>query len=1339
MFKGINDAYTHVYKCPHTACGHRFQYKPQLDRHVPKCPKVFEQLRSFLTNTILDTSLKPLLEVASDLLTRLGISHLYKIEEWVYFESDCAFRTEDKYAGSNTGTVIRIGKIHHPDHYILLDTSINQASPWDKLHTRSRSQLYHTGVVKLIDSSDTTSVAQVIDKGQYPWGDQSNDCKLLGLICESLDIHTDSGVRNSCTYTHIIYGLLKTPGGTKIIKDLIQSLHRPEQEKSPADLLSEQSHMEVPDTLDLDNDTPEQPQKSAPPVGSQMPPLPKFSTLYQEYHYPEELQTDSPYFPFDSKADAIIYMWDAPCVSNRLTHDRLTLLLQSLPLLGVQGLTCETAQSFRDKYDARFPLMKMNYVSTFRNIRQNRKTKAKSKAASQSDAYETGEPTSIKVKVPYFCPDEFVIRAMADPIWSRTLRFGIEKLTSAQKISQFNQTPYAREMLRWSQMNSIDRFDEATGVNDPIVVGSWYIFATEEGTACLIKKLMYQGGEIRREDESSLDWWPLLHVEVDLCTMQLDTKINRHKIHAPQDNRTTIINADELRHSLTVFRGNVFQFSTLTDDERKKYSAYLYDWSPSQIPEEMQFQYPDVINGSYFIFLSWYLDSFKATRSGKKSIEGLYQTILNVDARLRSIGETYKTLALIEPGVDPGDVFRAITDSSKLRSGIKCYDVCSDNSIDMKGTLALAPADLHQLSSQCRHGGSNSEHNCPNCCVIKEDRTNPDIQLTNYDITRTRSQTDKIVEICLKWIQSDANRRGVPVPKSVIEDIRREFGVKLQPSWYEGWEYDEHRQGFRDAEHLFYYGIFREQMSVLTDAMSSSQRETFIARIDSFKWPDGMPELSFDFNPKRGKKRWGTDVSMTMYKQLFVAVLFVLEGITTTQCYKHFARLWLWHLKILDNHNSVDDIPELQKEGITIVKEGARIMSEVYDRPNGHGLIEMITRTLPALVYIRLVTSGNFERHHQLTKRMNPSRHFVVDAMKSFNVIDTLRSLIHGTRWGPNREYILGHGLRTLKDPQDPRMPHKLIAAITSAQLDPVLVDDKLDLYHYHDDWLPYNYKYQEKNNHPVTAMPDSSTLTSILNELARLEEKVDVDKCKWRWPKSLRKFFTHGDHRIIRQGHTVLCKWEDKEYVAKIHSIIELRYTPIPRKTGRPKKVRRVTDILRGCPVTVRKLGTEWRIVFIQVRYYTHLGRRSRTTQVKMHPIRKTRLMSLNDKVDDQVFTCGHLVRQLLPVHSCHWRPPQISSSHCCGTNTSYCHVKSVCVLHRHENCTEYTCADKSTYIHRVQHNTDHKHFELADEDHGIYFDETKRLEHFVFSDIHRQYENEIDTGDKTVSLSRS
>jgi len=175
----------------------------------------------------------------------------------------------------------------------------------------------------------------------------------------------------------------------------------------------------------------------------------------------------------------------------------------------------------------------------------------------------------------------------------------------------------------------------------------------------------------------------------------------------------------------------------------------------------------------------------------------------------------------------------------------------------MKGTLALAPADLHQLSSQCRHGGSNSEHNCPNCCVIQEDRTNPDIQLTNYDITRTRSQTDKIVEICLKWIQSDANRRGVPVPKSVIEDIRREFGVKLQPSWYEGWEYDEHRQGFRDAEHLFYYGIFREQMSVLTDAMSSSQRETFIARIDSFKWPDGMPELSFDFNPKRGKNEMG--------------------------------------------------------------------------------------------------------------------------------------------------------------------------------------------------------------------------------------------------------------------------------------------------------------------------------------------------------------------------------------------------------------------------------------------------------------------------------------------------
>ena len=104
--------------------------------------------------------------------------------------------------------------------------------------------------------------------------------------------------------------------------------------------------------------------------------------------------------------------------------------------------------------------------------------------------------------------------------------------------------------------------------------------------------------------------------------------------------------------------------------------------------------------------------------------------------------------------------------------------------------------------------------------------------------------------------------------------------------------------------------------------MSIESKRTFIARIDSFQWPDGMPSLAWDFNPKRTKKRWGTDVSMAMYKQLCIAAMFALDGLIDKRHYDHFVQLWLWHVTILDEHISIDDVPGLQQQGLRIISEG---------------------------------------------------------------------------------------------------------------------------------------------------------------------------------------------------------------------------------------------------------------------------------------------------------------------------------------------------------------------------------------------------------------------------------
>ena len=398
------------------------------------------------------------------------------------------------------------------------------------------------------------------------------------------------------------------------------------------------------------------------------------------------------------------------------------------------------------------------------------------------------------------------------------------------------------------------------------------------------------------------------------------------------------------------------------------------------------------------------------------------------------------------------------------------------------------------------------------------------IPVTNVGYTRTRPQSDLIIENCHTWLHDQRTRTKKKNANTTIDDIRREFGLKLEPSWYEGWDFDEHRQGFREAEHLFYYGIFRQQLSFFTNSMSTESRRTFIARIDSFQWPDGMPSLAWDFNPKRTKKRWGTDVSMAMYKQLCIAAIFAQDGLIDKRHYEHFVQLWLWHVTILDEHILTDDVPGLQQQGLRIISEGVSLMPDVYDRPNGHGLTELIKRTLPALVYIGLVASGDFERHHRLTKRTNPSRWFIRDAMKSFNIIDTLQLLLHGTRWGRSRDYILGAGLRHLVDPNDPSKPHRLILDITTVLPRPISHKEIPNLYHYNEDWAPYGYECASTNNHQLATMPSPDIYTVLLREATRIGETVTPSHCSWRYPTRIRKWFADGSKRVIRVGHTINC-----------------------------------------------------------------------------------------------------------------------------------------------------------------------------------------------------------------------
>ena len=344
------------------------------------------------------------------------------------------------------------------------------------------------------------------------------------------------------------------------------------------------------------------------------------STLYQEYDYPHELKTDSDWFPFDSQADALIYLWDVPGKSHRLPQARLTLLLQTLPLLGVTGLSCSSGQYFREKYDARIPLMKTHSVWAHKSIRHRQKTNKKKH--SDANVEEVSFAQRSRVSVPFFCPDEFIIRTMADPLWSRTLRFGLDKLSTSGKITQFNQTPYAAEILRWSQLMQIDRWYHDDSA--PVMVGHWYEYKADNDklSYALVQKLFYNGGSIDIKDTNTDDWWPNLWAKVRVSQVERSKKKTIKKYQRLTYDRDTWevpVQDLHLQPDKPIFRGNWSTFQKLTKSERQTYYAYLRKWPDEHIPVEPTFQYPEVIQGKPFFYLSWLMDSFKATKSGKQS------------------------------------------------------------------------------------------------------------------------------------------------------------------------------------------------------------------------------------------------------------------------------------------------------------------------------------------------------------------------------------------------------------------------------------------------------------------------------------------------------------------------------------------------------------------------------------------------------------------------------------------------------------------------------------------------------------------------------------------------
>ena len=161
-------------------------------------------IRTALFETIHGSKLASLLPMAKRLLEVLGLTAEYTVEEWVFFASDKGFRKSQNFGVGTGSKVIRIGKFHNPDHYVLLDQT-SKPDVTQKLELRTADRPFYRGTATLIDPEGNRSYATVVDEGQFPWGRGRGQ---LQDICTALRVFPDSGVANRCSYTHLMLGLI---------------------------------------------------------------------------------------------------------------------------------------------------------------------------------------------------------------------------------------------------------------------------------------------------------------------------------------------------------------------------------------------------------------------------------------------------------------------------------------------------------------------------------------------------------------------------------------------------------------------------------------------------------------------------------------------------------------------------------------------------------------------------------------------------------------------------------------------------------------------------------------------------------------------------------------------------------------------------------------------------------------------------------------------------------------------------------------------------------------------------------------------------------------------------
>jgi hypothetical protein len=404
---------------------------------------------------------------------------------------------------------------------------------------------------------------------------------------------------------------------------------------------------------------------------------------------------------------------------------------------------------------------------------------------------------------------------------------------------------------------------------------------------------------------------------------------------------------------------------------------------PHAVPERVELSSP-VVTGKDATAVPGepYLDSFCSDeKNGLRT--GVYYKFCMMLRKLAGMSSIHLPLMWFNSRADTTEMMAPFRKEMKaVQDGVWFWNPLLERQEQLHMPLLKIDGDYQQLLCNCAGGGTQSEYNCPQCRVTKKTRLD-----TTIDLNDCRMQRDQpLLEAVVAQLNAVGQRRinqGKQWTHGMLEAARKAFALGTSAfsahgvGPFAGCGIDPCKQSMRDPQHLFYFGFIPDFLNYVmtTILLSKAARRDLAKRLQlgSQDLPSHCTRHSYQVvNDDKGTSsvHYGKAITMESYRQIALLALFEFESFVPPDFYEHFCQLFQL-MVLIEQPLTLGMLRRIQIRAARLVLIGQTLCPSIWTRPNGHGLLELVFRTLPAVMNSNFCATGVWERIHQQGKAKN--------------------------------------------------------------------------------------------------------------------------------------------------------------------------------------------------------------------------------------------------------------------------------------------------------------------------------------------------------------------------------